>query len=1411
MATPAGKLASAIAAKDADAATVAFAELEGQPMDARMCAGACNMFARNRKNQQAWDAFERGRSAHGMPKLIGAGLSLNALCYACCRETSMADKAMEVWALLAEHGVPPEAEPTEKLLLMNLSRHRYDDAFGVFLGAIDAQLQPSAAACTALVRTAAVVPKHAQSAFAVMMTMKGAQMTVPSELLALLMRACLSCGTVDQCLELQAELDARDDAPPDHQRNCRVVIKMAEASSQMATKAAEVLKNMKAKAEAAEGDDASAQPGNAKAYEAVLLALSRAAMARTNPAACIAAHAVLEDMIRVGHSPSRSPLTLLLTSCCRTGQRRQALTAFRALMASPPPKPTDSKDSKDATAPPPVESALARSLALTLGKTMGSTSWHEVAETDVRLLLSVMGPDAEADKEVASALVRLTAAAGMLLDARKRLAAMCAARDPPTPPGGALLATFIAACGKHPSGPEEGCRAFAELSKEGPLALSKHVDIWMSLMAACCAQGRAPVGLIFYKLLRTRGVEADERSSLALFAALEAGAHAEGAFELRTLLELRGFALTELHGGKGAGAGAGAGGQSSRAAAAPSAAAPSAAAPSAAAPSAAARESLVAANSSGDAMDIGETAEHSVVVVEDTSEPLVKKPSAARKTSTATASSSPPPAAATSSSSLATAPPARSSSSDGGGSHGGHGGGHGPSLGVDAQHATLAKMLSSALKEERISGAIDAARRAIELGRAPDEAQLLELLGRLFDGDQTEAAISLFEMLRRPGGAAAGDGGDGNVDGVGAHGRVVSRRLMLSVLEGVCDDKKGGAKYALCAVDIFNELRALGEGGADGGGGDDDGDGEDGRADGTDNATAGPLTPELLRKLLKAVVKAGMLEDAYEVLAHTSRLHDLEVAAANARAKAAKGGKRGRQAGGGGGAGGGGAADGMSSVSGVLRRMRSDLLSMCVRHNQLQRACVLFHALVASGGPPHPASGASLLDSLCARGMATDAERVLSAMSNANQPLTVKLGCQVVTALTRAGVPMRAFAVFEQHLEPAGGAEATIASSLGACTDWNVEHALALLTKALSKAMRGRQAHRVYTCAQSQGLCTNYGSYGLPALTMACIDAGMLSQAIAVCEDARQALLPVGITTGSALLTALAKAQLGPQLKASLAEVAQRRLPCDAPSLARAFECLMSQTPPSLEDAAKALMLAAAATRAAAATTASGWGTSAGAGGGKAGGGGGGALQDAGLDPAAARAVRKELPTMLHRLCEALCKKADEGRAVRALKGLREHGVTPQTATCVLVAGAWPPPRSAVLTDLVTLLITMRRAMGKDEYDQAARRASPRGRRRRRCLASTRGGGGRPVAGGGRRRRRRGGSSSHRTRRTGRGRREGRARAWGALRGRVGRQGGARGPCRGTDLGVAARTRGAAHSLRAAVALLDARPGCSSE
>ena len=196
MATPAGKLASAIAAKDADTATVAL------PSSRR---GGCTHVCWRMQHVRAERRISRrgthssGRFGTRHAELIGAGLSLNALCYACCRETSMADKAMEVWALLAEHGVPPEAEPTEKLLLMNLSRHRYDDAFGVFLGAIDAQLQPSAAACTALVRTL----RSCRRASRCRDDDDEGRADDGAEQAALLMRACLSCGTVDQCLELR--------------------------------------------------------------------------------------------------------------------------------------------------------------------------------------------------------------------------------------------------------------------------------------------------------------------------------------------------------------------------------------------------------------------------------------------------------------------------------------------------------------------------------------------------------------------------------------------------------------------------------------------------------------------------------------------------------------------------------------------------------------------------------------------------------------------------------------------------------------------------------------------------------------------------------------------------------------------------------------------------------------------------------------------------------------------------------------------------------------------------------------------------------------------------------------------------------------------------------------------------------
>ena len=57
-----------------------------------------------------------------------------------------------------------------------------------------------------------------------------------------------------------------------------------------------------------------------------------------------------------------------------------------------------------------------------------------------------------------------------------------------------------------------------------------------------------------------------------------------------------------------------------------------------------------------------------------------------------------------------------------------------------------------------------------------------------------------------------------------------------------------------------------------------------------------------------------------------------------------------------------------------IKRMSGDVLAACTRHGQLPRAVALFHQLVAAGGPPHPSSGAALLDSLCARGQWEDHE-----------------------------------------------------------------------------------------------------------------------------------------------------------------------------------------------------------------------------------------------------------------------------------------------------------------------------------------------------------------------------------------------------------------------------------------------------
>jgi hypothetical protein len=101
------------------------------------------------------------------------------------------------------------------------------------------------------------------------------------------------------------------------------------------------------------------------------------------------------------------------------------------------------------------------------------------------------------------------------------------------PPGAALLAIFVSACGAHPNGPTEGVAAFETLSTDGPLARGKHAEIWSALGPACCEQQRADLGLDLAKRLQAAGHAIEGQAAVALLGALEAQGFAEGALEMR--------------------------------------------------------------------------------------------------------------------------------------------------------------------------------------------------------------------------------------------------------------------------------------------------------------------------------------------------------------------------------------------------------------------------------------------------------------------------------------------------------------------------------------------------------------------------------------------------------------------------------------------------------------------------------------------------------------------------------------------------------------------------------------------------------------------------------------------------------------------------------------------------------------
>jgi hypothetical protein len=99
----------------------------------------------------------------------------------------------------------------------------------------------------------------------------------------------------------------------------------------------------------------------------------------------------------------------------------------------------------------------------------------------------------------------------------------------------------------------------------------------------------------------------------------------------------------------------------------------------------------------------------------------------------------------------------------------------------------------------------------------------------------------------------------------------------------------------------------------------------------------------------------------------------------------------------------------------------------------------------------------------------------------------------------------------------------------------------------------------VYDAARGAGLITNFGSYGLPALALACVSDGLLAEALSVSDDARSALLPLDVVVASQLLRALAQARMVPQVVHLANEVRGRRLSCDATSLRAALDLIAAQ------------------------------------------------------------------------------------------------------------------------------------------------------------------------------------------------------------------------------------------------------------
>ena len=254
---------------------------------------------------------------------------------------------------------------------------------------------------------------------------------------------------------------------------------------------------------------------------------------------------------------------------------------------------------------------------------------------------------------------------------------------------------------------------------------------------------------------------------------------------------------------------------------------------------------------------------------------------------------------------------------------------------------------------------------------------------------------------------------------------------------------------------------------------------------------------------------------------------------------------------------------------------------------------------------------------------------------------------------------------------------------------------LDFLPQALSKNMYGRRAHRVYTCARTAGLISNYSAFGLAALALACVEDRLLSQAVQLCSDARNALLPMDEFVASRILASCADARLVPLVVQLVGEVQARRLSFDIGSLRAAHFLLRDHKPPKLDEAAIALeILAANLTKPSAEESC-----------------GEDSRRTTSLEAGGSLPMSKEeVRQMGLQMVEALCGATRVGRALALMRTLSDMGVLPLPGSFAAIASAASRVRdNASLMELVELLAQVAPCISEMELSESISAASASG------------------------------------------------------------------------------------------------------